>query len=138
MKLLALTSAVQLGLGLAGLRTALRHRIAYDLRFVRGSRENIGRDAWLMGTAFSAPVVMLALQAVCTTRLLVRPAPRAARALGLLGLAMSLGCPAEHAVRQSWRHPDASVTAITAGVAALAVVMAWLGLRPTAGDDAGR
>lgn len=138
MRVLAVTSAVQLGLGLAGLRTALRHRIAYDLHVLRGSPENIGREHWLLGTAFSAPGPMLALQGVCTVRLLVRPDPHAARALGWLGLGMSFGYPLERAVRQSWRHPDAATTPITAAGAALAVAMAWRGLRPPAHDDAGR
>ena len=129
MRILALTSAVQLGLGLAGLRTALRRRAAYDLHFVRGRPENIGREHWLLGTAFSAPGPMLALQAACTARLLTRPDPRAARTLGLLGLAMSFGYPAECSVRRSWRRPDVTTTPITAAGAALAVVMAWLGLR---------
>jgi hypothetical protein len=42
---------------------------------------------------------------------------------------MSLGYPAEKSVRQAWRHPNRSTTALTLVAELLAVSMAWLGLR---------
>jgi hypothetical protein len=42
---------------------------------------------------------------------------------------MSLGYPAEKSVRQAWRHPNRSITALTLVAELLAVSMAWLGLR---------
>ncbi|MFI7481548.1 hypothetical protein ACH9EU_03940 [Kocuria sp. M1R5S2] len=126
---LALVSAVQLGLGLAGLRKALRERTAYDVGFLRGSREHLGRDAVLMGTNLSAPGIMLVLQGVCTARLLARPDPRAARTLGVLGLLMAAGYAAERSVRQAWRGGDRRTARLTAAATVLAVKMAWVGLR---------
>jgi hypothetical protein len=41
---------------------------------------------------------------------------------------MSLGYPAEKSVRQAWRHPKRSMTALTVVAELLAVSMAWLGL----------
>ena len=58
------------------------------------------------------------------------PAPiRAAKTLGILGAMMSLGYPGEESVRQAWRHPNRSITALTVVAELLAVSMAWLGLR---------
>lgn len=128
---LAVVSTVQLGLDLAGLQKALREGAAYDLPFTRGNPDHVGRDAWLMGTASSGPVVMMALQAVCTARLLRRPDTRAARTLGVLGVLMSIGSLLERSVWQAWLDRDSKMAAKTAGGVALTVAMAWLGLRTT-------
>ncbi|PAU85077.1 hypothetical protein CK505_17035 [Kocuria sp. WN036] len=128
MKHLALVSAVQLGLGLAGLRQALRDRVTYDVGVLRGSPERIGAEQWLLGTGLSASGLMLALQAVCTAQLLARPRRRAARVLGVLGAVMVLGYPAERSVRAAWRQWDPRLAPMTVAATALAAVMAVLGL----------
>jgi hypothetical protein len=127
-KLLGLISAVQLGLGLLGLRKALHDGTEYDLGFMRGSSATMRRDLWFMGTNLSPPAWMLLAQALATVLLMTRRRSRAAKALGILGAMMSLGYPAEKSVRQAWRHPKRSMTALTVVAELLAVSMAWLGL----------
>jgi hypothetical protein len=122
-------SAVQLGLGLLGVRKALRDGTAYDLGFLRGSPATMKRDLWFGGTNLSAPAWMLLAQALATVLLMTRHRSRAAKALGILGAMMSLGYPAEKSVRQAWRHPNRSITALTLVAELLALSMAWLGLR---------
>ena len=129
MKLLGVISAAQLGLGLLGVRKALRDGTEYDLGFLRGSPKTMKRDLWFMGTNLSAPAWMLLAQALATVLLMTRHRSRAAKALGILGVMMSLGYPAEKSVRQAWRHPNRSITALTVVAELLAVAMAWLGLR---------
>jgi len=120
---------MQLGIGLVGLRKALRDGTEFDLGFTRGSPETMKRDLWLMGTNLSAPAWMLLAQAMATVLLMTRHRSRAAKALGILGVMMSLGYPAEKSVRQAWRHPNRSTTALTGVAELLAASMAWLGLR---------
>jgi hypothetical protein len=128
-KLLGVISAAQLGLGLLGVRKALRDGTAYDLGFLRGSPATMKRDLWFGGTNLSAPAWMLLAQALATVLLMTRHRSRAAKALGILGAMMSLGYPAEKSVRQAWRHPNRSIVALTLVAELLAVSMAWLGLR---------
>ena len=127
--MLGVISAVQLGVGLVGLRKALRDGTEFDLGFTRGSPETMKRDLWFMGTNLSAPAWMLLAQALATVLLMTRHRSRAAKALGILGVMMSLGYPAEKSVRQAWRHPNRSTTALTGVAELLAASMAWLGLR---------
>ena len=47
-------SAAQLATGLAGLAVALRRRRNFDVGFLRGSPDHVGRDALWGGTAYSA------------------------------------------------------------------------------------
>ena len=129
MKLLGVISAAQLGMGLVGLRKALHEGTEYDLGFLRGSPATMKRDLLFMGTNLSAPVWMLLAQALATVLLMTRHRSRAAKTLGILGVMMSLGYPAEKSVRQAWRHPNRSITALTVVAELLAVSMAWLGLR---------
>ena len=129
MRLLGVISAVQLGLGLLGVRKALREGTEYDLGFLRGSSATMKRDLLFMGTNLSAPLWMLLAQALATVLLMTRHRSRAAKTLGILGVMMSLGYPAEKSVRQAWRHPNRSITALTVVAELLAVSMAWLGLR---------
>ncbi|TDK25757.1 glycosyltransferase [Arthrobacter crusticola] len=126
---LALVSAAQLVLGVAGLRRALRKRTAYDIGFLRGSSDTIERDQWLTGTNLSAPGGMLVLQAACIAALLRGPSRRVARTLGVLGAIMTGRYPAERSVRASWRRPDDAVAPLTAAAALLAALMAALGFR---------
>jgi hypothetical protein len=66
-------STIQLALGIAGLRRALKERRVCDIGFLRGSAEAIELQHWLLGTNLSAPGVMLVLQAVCTGALFRNP-----------------------------------------------------------------
>ena len=90
---LAVVSAVQLLTQLAGLRIALRRQLPPNFVLVNGPRvtAHLSRTSILLGTARSAPGVMLGAQAAATASLLARPGPRARTTLGMLGLAMVLG-----------------------------------------------
>ncbi len=88
---LVAVSAVQLAAGLAGQMVALRRRRHYDVPFMTGSPEHVGRDSWWFGTAYSAPSYMLATQAWAIARLLRSPDERARQALRLLGTGMVSG-----------------------------------------------
>jgi hypothetical protein len=61
---LAVVSAAQLAVGLAGMLVAVRRRRHYEFLVLRGKAEHVRRDSVLLGTALSAPVVLLAAQAV--------------------------------------------------------------------------
>ena len=85
-----------------------------------------------MGTALSAPVVMLAARAWAIVALFRRPDAAAERALGGLGATMVAGYLAERLVRQrlapsGW---DAAETPVVAAGICLAAVMAVTGLCP--------
>jgi hypothetical protein len=134
---LAAVSAAQLAAGLGGMTLAIRRRRAFDIPFWRGQESAVGRDSLLMGTALSAPVVMLGIQ-VCATAALVRgPNLAAERMLGGLGATMVAGYLAERLVRRrllpsGW---DAAETPVLTVGMSLAAVMAMLGLR-SAGTQA--
>lgn len=130
-QLLAGVSAAQLAVGLGGMALAIRRRRAFDIPFWQGQEPTVGRDSLLMGTALSAPVVMLGAQACATAALVRRPNLAARRVLGGLGAAMVAGYLAERLVRRrllpsGWDAAETPV--VTAGIS-LAVVMALLGLR---------
>ncbi|TLM81926.1 hypothetical protein FDW83_14420 [Pseudarthrobacter sp. NamE2] len=132
MKALAVTSAVQLVLGLMGLRKALRDRTSYDVWKFKGDPKHIERDHWVCGTNLSAPGVMLVLQGLAIVGLLVPGKRRtAAKTLCILGAIMSGGYPGEKSVRQAWRGkvPDRAMVQLTASATALAVLMGLLGWR---------
>jgi hypothetical protein len=135
-RFMAAVSAAQLALGLGGMALAIRRRRAFDIPFWHGQESTVGRDSLLMGTALSAPAVMLGAQA-CATVALVRRPNLAERVLGGQGAAMVAGYLAERLVRRrllpsGW---DAAETPmITAGMS-LAAVMALLSLR-SAGTQA--
>jgi hypothetical protein len=125
---LALVATAQLALGLVGLRYAVRTGSTYDYGFLRGSLDTARRDRWLIGTDVSAPGVMLVAQAVSIVLLFTGRRRPAARILGVLGVVMLLGYPAEVSVRRAWRHPDRVVAPLSAAAEALAITMAGLGL----------
>jgi len=136
-RLLAAVSAAQLACGLWGMAVAIRRRRAFDLPFWHGQESAVSRDSLLMGTALSAPVLMLGAQAWATAALAQRPNLTAERVLGGLGAVMAAGYLAERLVRQrllpsGW---DAAETPMVAAGLSLAVVMALLGLR-SAGTQA--
>jgi hypothetical protein len=120
-QVLVVVSAAQLATGAGGLALALRRRHAFDLPFWHGQESAVGRDALLMGTALSAPAVMLGAQAGAITALLRG-----------LGAAMVAGYLAERLVRHrlapaGWDTAESPV--IVAGIS-LAAAMALIGLRP--------
>lgn len=130
-RFLAGVSAAQLAAGLGGMVLAIRRRRAFDIPFWRGQEPTVGRDSLLMGTALSAPVVMLGTQACATAALIRRPNLAAQRVLGGLGAAMAAGYLAERLVRRrllpsGW---DAAETPVVIAGISLAVVMALRGLR---------
>jgi len=97
---LVAASSVQLAAGLAGQVVALRRRRHYDVPFMTGSPDHIGRDSWWFGTAFSAPSYMLAAQAWAIARLVRGPDERARKALRLLGTSMISGYLSERQCRR--------------------------------------
>ena len=132
---LVVISAAQLATGVCGLALALRRRHAFDLPFWHGRPAAVGRDSLLMGTALSAPAVMLGAQAGAITALVRGPSPAARRLLGGLGAAMVAGYLAERLVRHRLVPPGwdtAESPVIVAGMS-LAAAMALIGLRPAAG-----
>src|SRR5215207_10691034 len=68
-RLLVAVSAVQFAANLTGQVVALRRRRHFDVPFMTGSPEHVGRDSWWFGTAYSAPSYMLAGQAYAIARL---------------------------------------------------------------------
>ena len=84
-QLLAAVSAAQLASGVAGMVIALRRRHPYDVFWMHGQAEQIARDTLFRGTALSAPVSNLILQAALTAVVTARPSRRAQQALGVLG-----------------------------------------------------
>lgn len=111
---------------------AIRRQRAFDIPFWRGQQASVGRDSLLMGTALSAPAVMLAAQAWGITSLVRRPdAVAAQRTLGALGATMTAGYLAERLVRQRLRPAgwDRAETPVLFAGLSLAAVMAVIGLR---------
>jgi hypothetical protein len=100
---LGAVSAVQLSAGITGMVIALRRRHAYHVPMLHGRPDKVARDSVLMGTALSAPVVMLATQAVATMRVLRGGTERAGQVLGVLGTTMVAGYLAEQHVRRRLR-----------------------------------
>ena len=110
---------------------AIRRRRACDILFWHGQESTVGRDSLLMGTALSAPVMMLGAQAWATAALVRSPSLAAERVLGGLGSAMVAGYLSERLVRRrvlpsGW---DAAETPVVIAGMSLAAVMALLGLR---------
>ena len=97
---LAAVSAVQLTSGLVGQVVALRRRKHYDIPFMTGSPEHVGRDSWWFGTAFSAPSYMLGSQTWAIATLLRNPDERARKALRVLGTSMIGGYLSERQCRR--------------------------------------
>ena len=127
--LLVAASTAQLAAGLVGLLVAVRRRRPYDLPFTRGSAEHVVRDSLWMGTAYSAPLPMLAGQAWATARLHTRPSDGARRVLGMLGVLMVPGYLLERSGRGHLTAADPVETPVAAAGVALAAVMGVLGHR---------
>jgi hypothetical protein len=129
-RVLATVSAAQLASGLCGMTLAVRRHHAFDIPFWKGQEATVGRDSVLMGTALSAPMVMLGAQAYGTVALARRPDPVARRLLGGLGAAMTAGYLAERLVRRRLRPAgwDGAESPLVVAGMGLAVAMAVLGL----------
>src|ERR1700760_2487004 len=130
-RVLAALSAAQLAAGLGGMALAIRRRRAFDIPFWHGQESTVGRDSLLMGTALSAPVMVLGAQVWATAALVRSPSRAAERVLGGLGSAMVAGYLSERLGRRrmlpsGWG--PAETPLVTAGMS-LAAVMALLGLR---------
>ncbi|HSP36256.1 MAG TPA: hypothetical protein VLR26_00705 [Frankiaceae bacterium] len=129
---LATIASAQLAAGVAGHVVAVRRRLPYDLAFppISGRPENVARDSLVLGTALSAPVAMLGLQAVATSRLFRGADRRATRAVAGLGSMMISGYLGERVVRRrlggDW---DPVESTIAASGLVLAAAMAVGGAR---------
>ena len=137
-------SAAQLTAGLAGLVVAVRRRRHFDIPFLRGDPDSVARDAWWGGTAYSAPVFMLATQAWATVRLAREPDDVARRTLRGLGVVMTPGYLAERwsRVRLTPRRFDPVETPIVVTALGGAIALAVLArsgpataVNPAAGEE---
>jgi hypothetical protein len=113
---------------------AIRRGHAYDVGFMKGTSANVARDSILSGTAFSAPVTMLATQAALTAIVATRGSERAATGLRVLGALMASGYLAERLVRHrlsrgGWEPLESPLVAAGLG---LSVGMSLLGARARA------
>src|SRR4029077_4706917 len=108
-QVLVVVSAAQLATGVGGLALALRRRHAFDIAFWHGQPSAVGPDSVALGTALSAPAVMLGAQAGAITALLRGPSPAARRVLGGLGAAMVGGDLAERLGRHRAPPPPRGV-----------------------------
>jgi hypothetical protein len=138
-QLLAAVSAAQLVSGVAGMVVALRRRHPYDLFWMHGEAEKIARDTLFRGTALSAPVSNLLMQAALTAVVAARPSRWAQQALGALGVLWVPGDLGERLVRRrlrpsGWEPMESPLLVVAIG---LAVAMAALGLGPPAGPRSG-
>ena len=100
---LVAVSAAQLAAGVVGLAVAVRRRRHFDIPFLRGDPDHVARDALWGGTAYSAPMFMLATQAWATARLARCPDDKARRVLTWLGIVMVPGYLLERSARQRLR-----------------------------------
>ena len=132
---LVAVSRAQLVAQLAGLAVALRRGRYYDVGFMRGSPERIRQDAVWSGTAYSAPVYMIAAQAWATARLRRAPSDGARRLLGMLGVVMVPGYLLERSGRAHLRRGGLDPVETPAALAGLglAAAMGVLGHRDQAG-----
>jgi hypothetical protein len=133
--LLVAVSAVQLAANLTGQVVALRRRRHFDVPFMTGSPEHVGRDSWWFGTAYSTPSYIAAAQAYAIARLAAGPDDRARGMLRLIGTSTIPGYLSERFVRQvlTGRVVDPVETPIVAVGFAGMVAMAVVGANRQAG-----
>jgi hypothetical protein len=129
-RILVTVSAAQMLTGLVGLAIAVRRRLPSDPMGVHLnlSADHLARDQVILGTARSAPGVMLLIQAVSTATLARQPSTRAIRTLGVLGAIMTFGYLVERRSPLFPGHYDSVSTPLFAGGLVGAAAMAWLGL----------
>ena len=123
----------QLLVQLVGMGVAVRRRLPYDVELVamRGEPDAMGRDVWEKGTALSAPIQMLGVQAAALGWLATRHSTVAQRILGYLGALNVAGYLGERVVRERLRSggwDPVETPAAGLGVT-LAAAMGVLGLR---------
>src|SRR5215218_8629769 len=128
-RLLAAVSVAQLATGAAGMVVALRRRHPYDVFWMHGRADAIARDTILRGTALSAPVSNLLVQAALTVVVARRPSRGTVRALGGLGALQVAGYLGERLVRRRLRPSgwDAMESPLVLAGIGLAGAMAALG-----------
>ena len=129
-RVLTAVSLVQLTAGLVGLPIGIRKRLPSDPVGVQLnlSADHLVRDQILLGTARSAPGIMLATQVVATVTLLRGPSRRARRTLGVLGCIMTFGYLVERQpALVPGRFDPVETLAYQVGLIG-AVGMAWLAL----------
>jgi hypothetical protein len=120
-------SSAQLAVQLAGLAVAVRRRRNYDVGFMRGSPTTVVRDSFWAGTAYSAPVYLIAAQWWATARLRRQPDDGARRLLGMLGVLYGPGYLCEQYVRAHLRRFDPVETPIALASIGLAAGMGVIG-----------
>ena len=128
-RLLVAISTGQLIAGMTGCAVAVRRRRNYDLGFLRGRPEHVARDSLLMGTAYSPPAYMLAVQLWAIRRLAAGPDDGARRVLGMSGAVMTPGYLGEKYVRAhlrpgGWDPVETPVVAISTALAGAMAVLA--------------
>jgi pimeloyl-ACP methyl ester carboxylesterase len=128
-RLLAAVSVAQLATGIAGMVVALRRRHPYDVFWMHGTTDAIARDTIVKGTALSAPLSNLLVQAALTAVVARRPNRGAARALAGLGALQVAGYLGERLVRRRLRPSgwDRVETPLAIAGIGLAAAMAALG-----------
>ncbi len=94
-------SAAQLVAGAAGQLLALRRGLAFNIAVIgwKGQPDRVAKDSWLLGTGLSAPVTMLTAQAAATAHFAATGSQNSARALAVLGMAMTGGYLVEQEFR---------------------------------------
>ena len=125
-------SAVQLLTDLVGLAIATRRRQPGDLigLHITLPRDHILRDSVVLGSAQSAPLVMVVAQAWATVTLASGRNLLALRTLRVLGAAMVAGCLVERGSPLWPGHLDALSTPVFAASLGGAVAMAVLASPP--------
>jgi pimeloyl-ACP methyl ester carboxylesterase len=133
-RLLAAVSVAQLATGVAGMVVALRRRHPYDVFWLHGPTDAIARDTILKGTALSAPVSNLLVQAAVAAVVARRPSRGAARALGGLGALQVAGYLGEQLVRRrlrpsGWDRVETPLAVAGIGLAAAMAALGWQAAR---------
>jgi hypothetical protein len=128
-RLLAAVSGAQLATGIVGMVVALRRGHPYDVFWMHGRADQIGRDVLFKGTALSAPVANLITQAALTATVARGGGRGAERALGSLGALYVAGYLGERLVRRRLRPSgwDPVETPLLVVAIGLSAAMAALG-----------
>ena len=126
-------SSAQLAVQFAGLAVAVRRRRNYDVGFMRGRPTTVVRDSLWAGTAYSAPVYLIAAQWWATARLRRRPDDGARRLLGMLGVLYGPGYLCERYVRAHLVRFDPVESPIALASIWLAAAMGALGHAESSG-----
>jgi len=129
---LPIAAAAQLGAGVLGMAVALKRHHPYDFLMLHGRADKVARDSLLMGTALSAPVVMLVAQGGAVVQVLRGETQPADRVLAGLGTAMVAGYLGEALVRRRLHRSgfDRIESPLVVVGIGLAAAMAVLGLTP--------